>query len=126
MGDTEAGEFEYGKYEDVGAIARQGRDRVKSAIAARQRAYLQTEESKSSLCCRRCCSLGTEICLQLVFSCCIIAAALYVAALALEWINLVGITSVPPGIDTASYQKEDLRVALENNVLVRLQSETGL
>ena len=38
MGDAEAGEFEYGKYEDVGAIARQGRDRVKSAIAARQRA----------------------------------------------------------------------------------------
>jgi len=42
---------------------------------------------------------------QVIAAILIIAAALYASSLTLEWVNLTGITSVPPGIKYTSYAK---------------------
>ena len=52
------------------------------------------------------CSVGCwSAVVQVIAAILIIAGALYASSLTLEWVNLIGITSVPPGIKYTSYQK---------------------
>ena len=134
MGDPEAGgitspyesrdSIARPEYASVSKIANEGRERSRKGLnrLREQRQQRQQRAAQSGVpCVRICANAWVYLCLQCLCSVFVVFTALYVASLMVSVVDIVGITSVPPGIDVVSYQQEDLRPALEYNMLLRTE-----
>lgn len=62
---------------------------------------------RSSPCARGCSFACLSAFIQVIAAIIIIGAALYASSITLEWVQLIGITSIPPGV---AYARVDSRM----------------
>jgi len=108
----------------VSNIAKEGRERSRKGLnrlREQRDQRLARAAASSNPCVRACANAWIYLALQCVCTVFVVLAAFYVASLAVGVVDLVGITSLPPGVEVVSYQSEDLRPALEQNMLVRAE-----
>ena len=70
---------------------------------------MQSDQAKnraSGACYRQCGASCTSSALQIVVAIIFLVFLVWVASLSLEWVNLIGISSVPPGVRHLPYDDD--------------------